>query len=186
MAESTEITVLLRRMSAGDKGAQEELLPRIYAELKRLAAYYLRSERPGHTLQATALVHEAYIKLTDHAEIDWQGRNHFFALAAQTMRRVLTDYARMRGAAKRGGGAVVLPADDQLLVSESQCDLLAALDEALNELAEIEPKQASIVELRFFGGLTEDEIAGLLGISSRTVKREWKKARAWLLGRLSS
>jgi RNA polymerase sigma-70 factor, ECF subfamily len=186
MVDSGDITGLLRRVSAGDRNAEEELFPRIYAELKRLAAHYLRSERPGHTLQPTALVHEAYLKLTDQSSIDWQGRNHFYALAAHTMRNVLTDYARMRSAAKRGGAPIKLPLNDELLGSDEQCDLITNLDEALGDLAAIEPRQARIVEMRFFGGLSEEEIGDLLGISSRTVKREWKKARAWLLGRLNS
>jgi RNA polymerase sigma factor (TIGR02999 family) len=185
LVDTTNITALLRRASAGDREAEEELLPRIYTELKRLAASYLRKERPGHTLQATALVHEAYIKLTDHAEMDWQGRNHFFALAAHTMRHVLTDHARTRNAVKRGGACAKISLNEQLLVTEEECSMLTNLDEALEDLSEIEPRQARIVEMRYFGGLSEEEIGEMLGLSSRTVKRDWKKARAWLLGRLS-
>lgn len=184
MAQAGEVTVLLRRVSAGDKDAESELLPRVYAELKRLALSQLRSERPGHTLQATALVHEAYMRLANQQE-GWNGRAHFYALAAKVMRRILTDYARQRNAGKRGGGKIKLSLDEHLGVPVEQCPMLTDLDEALERLEEISPRQAKIIELRFFGGLTEDEVAEVIGVSSRTVKRQWESARAWLYGELS-
>jgi RNA polymerase sigma factor (TIGR02999 family) len=190
MVDSTEgqfsnVTELLQRVAAGDRSAENELLPQIYADLKHLAAAQLRNERQGHSLQVTALVHEAYVRLTGGNLRDWKDRSHFFAVAARVMRRVLVDHARGRRAAKRGGGGTRVVLEENLLISPQQSDLVAALDEALERLAEIDPRKAEIVELRFFGGLTEEEIAAYLGRSSRTVKRDWVMARAWLYGELS-
>jgi RNA polymerase sigma-70 factor (ECF subfamily) len=179
-----ELTELLRRLAAGDKSVENILLARIYGELKRLAGAYLRRERPGHTLQATALVHEAYLRLTQHRDLDCKDRIHFFALAAKTMRRILTDYARQRNAAKRGGLMSLVPFEENLRVTDGQSVLIESLSEALDALAATDARLVQIVELKFFAGLTEDDIAELLGISSRTVKRDWALARAWLRGRL--
>jgi RNA polymerase sigma-70 factor (ECF subfamily) len=181
----SEITLLLRRLAAGDRSAENELLPQIYGELKRLAMAQLRRERAGHTLQATELVHEAYLRLANQSQIDWQDRIHFFAMAAKAMRRILVDYARRRNAGKRGGAAVRVPLDDHIRISNDQCNLIAGLDGALDRLAQADARKARIVELRFFGGMTEEQIATLLGISSRTVKRDWVTARAWLYGELA-
>jgi RNA polymerase sigma factor (TIGR02999 family) len=169
-------------LATGDKAAEAELMPHVYSELKRLAASYLRRERPGHTLQATALVHEAYMKLAGQQNLNWQNRSHFFAMAAQVMRRILTDHARLHGAAKRGAGRPKLNIDDVAVVGAAPCDQIDDLDEALTRLAAL----AKVVEMRFFGGMTEEEIAGILQLSSRTIKRDWIIARAWLFGELAS
>jgi RNA polymerase sigma factor (TIGR02999 family) len=184
------VTELLRRASQGDKVAEAELLPQVYRELHSIALNHLRRERPGHTLQATALVNEAYMKLSAQANSDWKSRAHFFAFAAQSMRRILVDYARQRGAAKRGDGAIHEPLEEGIMVSNQpmsaqQSELIINMDEALTRLEKINPRQAKVVELRFFTGLTEEEIGVALGISTRTVKREWTMARAWLYGELS-
>jgi RNA polymerase sigma factor (TIGR02999 family) len=186
MTQSNGITLLLQRLAQGDKTAEQELLPQVYAELHKLAAQYLRRERPGHTLQTTELVNEAYVRMAGNQAPDWQCRQQFFGLAAQVMRRILTDYARRKRAGKRGGGALHLALDDNLAVSDEKCELVDKLDPALRQLEEIDGRAARVVELRFFGGLTEDEIAELMGISSRTVKRLWQFARAWLLGEIST
>lgn len=180
-----EVTELLHRVASGDKTAEADLVPRIYEELRRIAQIYLRRERPGHTLQATALVHEAYLKLMQQQEIDWKDRSHFFAVAAQVMRRILVDYARQKGAAKRGGNAPRILLNEEIAVTDDQCALVTGIDEALNRLQRVNPRQASIVELRFFSGLSMEEIATVLGLASRTVKRDWMLARAWLYGELS-
>ena len=181
---ATDMTALLQRVARGDKAAEADLLPRIYQELHHMARSYLRGERTEHTLQATALVHEVYLRLIANQKVDWQGRAHFFGLASQTMRRILVDYARQRAAGKRNAaGRVSL--DEGLLISEDMCDLVSDLDEALDRLAQLNPRQAKVVELRFFSGLKEDEIAEVLSISERTVKRDWRMARAWLYGELS-
>jgi RNA polymerase sigma factor (TIGR02999 family) len=179
------MTELLQRFARGDKQAEADLLPRVYRELHLMAKLHLKGERPDHTLQATALVHEAYLKLIGKSDIDWQSRAHFFAVASQTMRRILVDYARERAAGKRGGGAARISLDEGLVVSPEQCDLVEELDGALDRLAVLSPRQAKVVELRFFGGLSEEEIAQILNLSARTVKRDWRKARAWLYGELS-
>ena len=179
------VTQLLHRVARGDHSAEDELLRQIYGELKRLAVAQFRNERPGHTLQATALVHEAYLRLTNYQQIDWKDRVHFFAMAAKVMRRVLVDHARQRNAGKRGGPAARLTLDEDIQVTNEQCDLISGLDDALQRLAQTDPRKAKIVELRFFAGLTEEEIAKVLGISSRTVKRDWVVARAWLYGELA-
>jgi RNA polymerase sigma factor (TIGR02999 family) len=182
---TADMTELLLRAARGDKQAEADLIARVYRELHRIARAYLRNERPDHTLQATALVHEAYLKLVAQREIDWKNRAHFFGIASQTMRRILVDYARQRNAEKRGGGGTNLSLDEGLVISDDQCDLVAELDTALLKLGELNERQAKIVELRFFSGLTEEEIAKVLGVSSRTVKRDWTTARAWLYGELS-
>lgn len=181
---SAPITELLRRLSDGDKQAEAELLTQVYRELRRMARGCLRGERSEHSLQATALVHEVYVKLIADQPIDWQSRSHFFHLAAQSMRRILVDYARKRGAAKRAGGPVIA-LDDELLIAPEQCTLIGEMNDALERFAEFAPRAARVVELRYFGGLTEEEIAELLGVSAKTVKRDWRMARNWLYAELS-
>jgi len=178
--ESGEVTRLLARMNAGDNDAAERLVGLVYRELRDLAGRCLRRERPGHTLQATALVHEAYMRLIGQREVEWQSRAHFFSIAAGMMRRVLLDYARKHHAAKRGGGARRETLDDNMLIAEHKLADVLALDEALQRLAAIDAQQARIVELRFFAGLDVEEVAGILEISTPTVKREWRSAKAWL------
>jgi RNA polymerase sigma factor (TIGR02999 family) len=180
-----EVTDLLIEWSEGDQEALNKLMPLVYGELHRLASRYLRHERPGHTLQTTALVHEAYLKLVDQTNTSWQNRVHFFSAAAQVMRHVLVDYARSRRAFKRGGDYCRLSLDEAALSSaEKDADLLT-LNEALNSLAAMDPQQSRVVELRVFGGLTVEETAEALGISPRTVKREWSIAKAWLHKQMS-
>ena len=174
------VTRLLRALTDGEIQAGEELLPLVYQELHRMAARYLRHERRDHTLQPTALVHEAYLKLVDQREVQWQGRRHFFGLAAQMMRRILVDHARRLRFVKRGGDWVRIPFDEVEPLGIERPDELVALDQALSELATIDPERARIVELRYFGGLEVQEIAELLGLSIPTVNRRWRAARAWL------
>jgi len=178
-----EVTELLGRLSAGEKAAEEELFPLVYRELHYLAAWRLRSERPGHTLQATALVNEAYIRLCKTAKVDWKDRAHFFAVAARVMRNILTDYARKKKA-QGAGKAGDIDLDQLLVISPRSAELSLVIDDLLEKLSKNEARQASVVELRFFGGLTEDEIAEVLGVSSRTVIRDWLMARAWLQARM--
>jgi RNA polymerase sigma factor (TIGR02999 family) len=174
------VTRLLLAWSGGDAGARDALLPLVYHELRRVARQHLRHERPGHTLQPTALVHEAYMKLVDLRRLRWQGRAHFFAVAARLMRRILVDHARGRAAAKRGGGRRMIALQGLGEASpEPELDVVA-LDEALARLAALDPRQERIVELRFFAGLDVEETARVLGISPATVKREWRTAKAWL------
>jgi RNA polymerase sigma factor (TIGR02999 family) len=173
------VTILLRAWRRGDQAAFERLTPLVYDELRRRARHYLRGERPNHPLQPTALVHEVYLRLVNLDQVDWQDRTHFFALAARQMRRILVDSARARRFQKRGGGAVSVTFDDALAVSERGPDLVA-LDEALDLLAEKDERKARVVELRFFGGLTNEEIAAALGISTDTVTRDWQMAKLWL------
>lgn len=180
-----EVTRLLVDWSNGDTRALEELTPLVYAELRRLAARFLRRERSDHTLQSTALVHEAFLRLIDQRSVQWQNRAHFFGVAAQLIRRILVDYARSRQTAKRGSDAVKLSLDDALGVAEKRDLDLVALDDALNRLAELDPQQSRIVELRFFTGLSIEETAEVLGISPATVKREWVTAKALLYRYLS-
>jgi RNA polymerase sigma factor (TIGR02999 family) len=169
----------------GDCQAEEKLVLLVYGELRRLAASYLRRERSDHTLQPTALVHEAYLRLRELRGIEWQSRTHFFALAAQLMRRILIDHARAHCARKRGGSGEAVSLDDVLVFSRPRSEQFIALDEALTRLADRDRRQSQIVEMRFFGGLTEEEIATLLAISTRTVKREWRIAKAWLFRELN-
>jgi RNA polymerase sigma factor (TIGR02999 family) len=182
--QSTEVTLLLRQVAGGNEEAAARLIPLVYDELHRVAQQRLRTERTGHTLQPTALVHEAYLKLVAQRNANWQNRAHFFAMASQLMRRILVDYARSRLRAKRGGKQVKLPFDKVLIISRGRCDELLALDESLERLSKLDDRQSRIVELRFFGGLSVDEVAKVLGVSAKTVKREWSMAKAWLYGEL--
>ena len=174
-----QVTDLLHAMRAGDAAAAETLLPLIYQELHRLAKAYMRRERPEHTLQATALIHEAYLRLA-HEEVDWTSRQHFIGVAAHVMRRVLVDYARAHKAERRGGGLKRVDLEDGLALSVDRIEEVLTLDEVLNRLAEANPRQARVVELRYFGGLSVEQIAPLLGIAPRSVKRDWTLARLWL------
>jgi len=176
---STGVTELLRRWSNGDPAALEALLPIVYGELRRVARGCLASERTDHTLQSTALVHEAYMRLVGNS-VDWQNRAHFFAVAAQLMRRILVDHARRRGAAKRGANPLTLTLDESVALPKAREVDLLALDDALNSLSELDARQSRIVELRFFGGLSIENTAKVLGLSPATIKREWGTARAWL------
>ena len=176
---SGDVTGLLQAMRAGDRDAAEALLPLVYAELHRLARSYMRRERPEHTLQTTALIHEAYLRLA-HEEIDWKSREHFVGLAANVMRSVLVDYARAHKAEVRGGGLKRVEFHEDLALSADKLDEVLVLDEALRKLAGNSPRQARVVELRWFGGLSVEEIAGLLGVAPRSVKRDWALARITL------
>ena len=179
-----EVTQLLIRLTDGDRAVLDELLPLIYGELRRVAAGYLRRESPGHTLQPTALVHEAYLRLVDQTQVRWQNRAHFLGVAAQMMRRILVDHARSRQAEKRGGEFRKLSLDENIDVSDERAAELVNLDDALKKLAEIDPAKSRVVELRFFGGLSVEETAEVLGVSAPTVKRHWRLAKAWLYGQV--
>ena len=179
------LTGLLTEWRQGDKTALETLTPLVYDELRRIAHRYMQGEREGHTLQTTALVNEAYLRLADQQKIEWQNRAHFFAVAAQMIRRILVDHARTHNAEKRGGGACKLELDEAIGVPQQRDLNLVALDDAMNTLAEMDPQQGRIVELRFFGGLSIEETAEVLGISPATVKRDWAVAKAWLYRDLS-
>ncbi len=177
-----EVTRLLHAWRAGEQSALDRLMPLVHAELGRLAHIYMVRERPGHTLQTGALVNEAYLRLVDAKRVDWQDRAHFFAISANLMRQVLMQHARSRAAQKRGGGgAVRVDLDEALIPSPGRDVDLVALDDALDELAKADAREAKVVELRYFGGLEEREIAEVLGISERTVRREWEHAKVWLL-----
>ena len=180
-----EVTRLLADWSGGDEGALERLIPLVQPELHRLAHHYMKRESIGHTLQTTALLNEAYLELVEDPKRNWQNRTHFMAAAAQLMRRIMVDHARERHALKRGGGALKVSLDDVALVTEKRSEELLALDEALEKLAAQDPRKAQIVELRYFGGLTEEETAEFLKLSERTVRREWRMARTWLYRALS-
>jgi RNA polymerase sigma factor (TIGR02999 family) len=180
METQHEITRLLADWSNGDQQALEKLTPLVYDELRRLAARYLRQERVGHTLQSTALVHEAYMKLVGQNSVRWQNRAHFFGIAAQMIRRILVDYARARKADKRGSGAEKLSLDEAIALPGGQDLDLVALDDALEGLAKIDPRQSRLVELRFFAGLTIEETAEVMQMSLATAKRDWVSAKAWL------
>jgi RNA polymerase sigma factor (TIGR02999 family) len=183
--QSTQgVTRLLREARAGDRAALDELLPLVYRELRQIAARHLAQERPGHTLQATALVHEAYLRLIDQHSVDWRNRAHFFSIAAEMMRRVLVNHAVGRRAQKRGAGETLLSLDEVVSFANRQDVDLILLDEALGRLAELDPLQARIVEMRFFAGLTVEEVAEVLGVSDSEVKREWRSAKAWLTAQL--
>ena len=185
--QPAEVTELLRRWSGGDVAARESLVPLVYDELRRLARYYLASQRSDHTLQSTAIVHEAYLRLAGRDNVHWENRSHFFAVAAQLMRRILVDHARKRNAAKRGGAAHLTLLVDAAVEPSSQRELdLVALDDALTALAELDERQSRIIELRFFGGLSIEDTSRLLEISPATVKREWSTARAWLYEEISA
>lgn len=178
-ASSSQVTGLLVRWSEGDAAARDKLIPLVYDELRRLARQCLAGQRSDHTLQSTALVHEAYLRLVDCDSVHWQNRAQFFALAAKLMRQVLVDHARTRNAAKRDGG-IRLTLQDALSLSKKRSVDLIGLDDALNELARLDAQQSQIVELRFFGGLSIEDTSHVLGISPATVKREWATARTWL------
>jgi RNA polymerase sigma factor (TIGR02999 family) len=180
MEPSGGASSLLRQWNAGQEGAFDQLVPVVYKELRRLAHYHLRREREGHTLQTTALVHEVYLRLYGHAEPEWANRWHFFAVAARMMRRILVDYSRRRDAGKRGSGAVLVQLDDALTaVAQPNFDMLA-LDEALEQLANLDERKCSVVEMRFFAGLQAKEIAAILKTTEATVRRDWMIAKAWL------
>jgi RNA polymerase sigma-70 factor, ECF subfamily len=181
--DNGQVTQLLKAMHAGDTQAAESLLPLVYSELHRLAKGYMRRERPDHTLQATALINEAYLKLVGE-DIDWNSRAHFIGLAANVMRRVLVDYARAHNAEQRGGGLQRVEMQDELAISAAQLDEVEHLDEALKKLEKENPRQARVVELRYFGGLSVEQIGALLGIAPRSVKRDWALARIWLFRQL--
>jgi RNA polymerase sigma-70 factor (ECF subfamily) len=183
-APSSDVTVLLAQLADGDQKAASRLVPLVYSELRRMAARYMRRERVDHTLQTTALVHEAYLKLVEQTSSSWENRAHFFAVAAQVMRHILVDHARGHLREKRGGGQAVLQLDEGLVFSPEQSSRLLEVDTALHRLIELDPRQGKIVELRFFGGLTVEETAAVLGISPKTVKRDWSVAKAWLHGEL--
>ena len=181
---SPDVTSLLRKFADGNQEAARELIPVIYRELHHLAARHLRRERRDHTLQATALVNEAYIRLIGQRNTNWQNRAHFFAVASNLMRRILVDYARRQLRAKRGGWQAKLSLDEVALLSPDRSDKMLVLDESLTRLEKLDARQGRIVELRYFGGLTVDEAAGLLGVSPTTVRREWTSAKAYLYGEL--
>ncbi|CAN5239281.1 sigma-70 family RNA polymerase sigma factor [soil metagenome] len=175
-----EITQLLVAWSDGDRASLDKLMPLVYEELHRLAHRYMSQERPDHTLQTSALVNEAYLRLIDQKDVHWQNRAQFFGIAAQMMRRILVDYARSRHFAKRGGDARQVSLEEAMIVSEERAADVVALDDALNSLAEIDPRKSRIVELRFFGGLNIEETAEVLAVSPGTVMRDWTLAKAWL------
>ncbi len=186
MTESSQqITHLLLAWGNGDEAALERLMPLVYDELRKVAARHLRRQRPDHTLQTTALVNEAYLRLIDSSQVRWQNRAHFFAVSAQLMRRILVDFARSRQNLKRGGGAQQVSLDEAMIVSPERGADLLALDDALTRLAALNPRQAQVVELRYFGGLSEEESAEALKVSLRTVQRDWNLARLWLYRELS-
>ena len=181
---SPDVTSLLKKLADGNQEAASELIPVIYQELHRLAVGHLRHERPDHTLQPTALVHEAYIKLVAQRNADWQSRTHFFAVASKLMRRILVDYARRQLRAKRGGRQAKLSLDEVVLLSPDRSDKMLALNECLTRLEKLDARQGRIVEFRYFGGLTVEEAARVLGVSLTTVRREWTSAKAYLYGEL--
>jgi RNA polymerase sigma factor (TIGR02999 family) len=184
-AGSSQVTELLARWSNGESDARERVVPLVYNELRRIAKQVLSRQGPDNTLQSTALVHEAYLRLVGHNEVQWQSRVHFFAVASQLMRRILIDHVRMRRAKKRGGESITLVLEEDLvLAAEREVDLVA-LDDALNQLAQLDERQCRLVELRFFGGLTIEETSKAMDISPATVKREWATARLWLLQEMS-
>jgi RNA polymerase sigma-70 factor, ECF subfamily len=184
MTDRGDITLLLDRLAAGDRSAEEVLMPRVYLELHRLAAARMRAERPGHTIQPTALVHEAYLRLCNSHEVQWQDRGHFLRAAGCMMRRILVDYARQHHAQKRNDGMRTISLDEAIAISSDQFAIALEVDEVLKKLAELSSRQAKVVEMRFFAGLTEAEIAEALEVNVRTVKRDWLIARAWLHKRL--
>jgi RNA polymerase sigma-70 factor (ECF subfamily) len=184
-SDSTEVTGLLLAWRGGDTAALEQLIPLVYAELRRIARRFMRKERVGHSLQTSALVNEAYLRLIDAQNVDWQNRAHFFAITASLMRRILVDLARQRQARKRGGSAQRVVLDEAMIAGPGRQEDLVALDEALTALAAMDERKSKVVELRFFGGLTEEEIAEALEVSPETVRRDWRLAKPWLLRFLS-
>jgi RNA polymerase sigma-70 factor, ECF subfamily len=184
-AQRADVTQLLADVRQGQVGAAEALLPMVYQELRRIAASYMRRERANHTLQATALVHEAYLQLIDQTRVEWQNRAHFFGVAAQLMRRILVEHARAHNAAKRGGAAPKLELDEALNYFPNRDITILSLEDALQTLEKLDERQSKIVELKFFGGLTTEEISEVLAVSTATVEREWRSARAWLYNELN-
>jgi len=180
-----EITELLEQWSGGNQAALDQLYPLVYEELRRLARSYMRREPKGHTLQTTALINEAYVRLVDQQSVRWQNRSHFFAISAQIMRRILVDHARRHLQAKRGGGAKRISLDEVMIVAKERSAEVLMLDEALSNLARLDPRRSQVVELRYFAGLNNSEIASVLKISENTVMRDWNLARAWLYQTLS-
>jgi RNA polymerase sigma factor (TIGR02999 family) len=185
-SETRPITDLLLQASDGDGAAMESLYPFVYEELRRVAHRALLREDPAHTLGTTGLVHEAYLRLVDQTRVEWRNRSHFYAIAAQAMRRILVDYARQHQRTKRGGGRQPLTLDENVVSLNERSENLIALDEALTRLAAFNPRLSQVVECRFFAGLTEEEIAEATGVAVRTVKRDWAKARGWLYKELSA
>ena len=179
-ASQHEVTELLQKWRSGDKKALDRLTPLVYDELHRLAHHYISRERPGHTLQTTALVNEAYLQLVGQKDIEWENRAHFFAVSAQVMRHILVDYARQRSSSKRGGSFQKVDFDSEVIVSQERARELVALDEALEALNELHPRRSKVVELRYFGGLNNTEAAAVLQVSEATIERDWRFARAWL------
>ncbi len=180
MPSTQDVTGMLRDWTSGDQEALDKLIPVVYDELRRQAARYLRRERPDHTLQTTALIHEAYLRLINQHNVEWKDRAHFYAIAARLMRQILVDHARKRQAAKRGGSDIKVPLEEEMVITTGRNVDLVALDEALTRLAAIDPQQSRIVELRYFSGLSVEETAEVTGVSARTVKRDWNVAKAWL------
>jgi len=180
-----DVTQLLVAWGDGDQNARDQLMPLVYAELHRLAHRHIRKERPGHTLQTSALVNEAFLRLVDQRDVLWQSRAHFFSIAAQMMRRILVDYARKRQFAKRGGRALQVTLDEELLATKERSAEVVCLDDALIELATIDERKSRVVELKFFGGCSIEEIAEVLGVSPGTVMRDWTLAKAWLRSAMS-
>lgn len=183
--ESKSVTELLLLWRAGDPESLNRLLPQVEGELRRIARHYMRMEREGHTLQTTALVNEAYLKLVDQAHVNWHNRAQFLAVAAQLMRHILVDHARGLCRGKRGGGALVLPLDEGLVFSPARSTALVALDDALKELAVFDPRKAQVVEMRYFGGMSVEETAEVLGVHPTTVKNDWRMAKMWLKSEVS-
>src|SRR5258705_11862907 len=180
MASPNDVTQLLVAWGNGDQTARDQLMPLVYTELHRLAHRHIKKERPGHTLQTSALVNEAFLRLVDQRDVHWQSRAHFFSIAAQMMRRILVDYARSRRFAKRGGNAQQVSLDEELMTSNQRSADVVRLDDALNELASVDLRKSQVVELKFFGGLSIEETAEVLGVSPGTVMRDWTLAKAWL------
>ncbi|MGV3483904.1 MAG: sigma-70 family RNA polymerase sigma factor [Planctomycetaceae bacterium] len=179
-ASDDDMNELLTRASSGDEAAAAVLMQSLYDDFRRVAAAQLRREPPGHTLQPTALVHEAFLRLIDQRRVNWQGRSHFIAVGAEAMRRILVDHARAAQRVKRGGERRRVEWDDRLTISPRDNEDVIAVDDALNDLAMLDPRQAKIVELRFFGGMTNDEVASVLGVSRATIDRQWRAIKAWL------
>lgn len=185
-AAQSRVTQLLANLKDGDRAAANELMPLVYDEFRALAERQLRKERAGHTLQPTALVNEAYLRLIDQTRVDWHGRTHFFAVGAQAIRRILVDHARHHKRQKRGGGAARVALDEGVARAPQADEDVLALHEALERLAKLDARQAQIVEMRFFGGMSVEEVADVLGVSKRTVEADWTMARAWLMRELTN
>lgn len=185
MTTPPDVTVLLKEWTNGKRDALDRLMPLVYDELRSLASSYLRRERPGHTLQSTALVNEAFVRMVNQRDVEWQNRAHFFGIAAQMLRRILVDHARSRNAGKRGSGVLAMSLNEEIAIANKLDWDVVAVDDALNGLSKLDGQQAKLVELRFFGGLTIEETAEALGVSPSTVKREWLAAKAWLSREIS-